>query len=142
MLAFSYGDFSEEDWNKESENLGIGHEELYMSLKDLYFLISSFWFGAEGIDGAVKEFNIGLGVCKMIYVKNGNEKYRKILSDMFKTPDAYDEWDSDDFVLFSLNGDFITAGTYSQLGLTMQIDDFEDFFDTLIWSMKAIKNDG
>lgn len=61
-----------------------------MSLKDLYFLISDFWFDAEGVDGAVKEFNTGLGTCKMIYVKNGNEEYRKILSDMFKTPDAYD----------------------------------------------------
>lgn len=76
----------------------------------------------------------------LIYVRNGDENYREVLSKMFGVANAYEKWDSD-FVLFRVNGRILAAGTYTLRSAAEEENEVKEFTDVLITEVDNLRID-
>lgn len=89
------------------------------------------WFTRKNIDS--EEFETVIGMATLRYVKNGDQQFKTEISDMFKSSNAYEAYQSD-FVLFYINGNLQAIGTYSPDGGTaIQVSEVEDMVN-VFWS--------
>lgn len=67
----------------------------------------------------------------LVYVRNGDENYREVLSKMFGVANAYEKWDSD-FMLFRVNDRILAAGTYTLRSAAEEENEVKEFTNVLI----------
>lgn len=76
----------------------------------------------------------------LIYVRNGDENYREVLSKMFGVANAYEKWDSD-FVLFRVNDRILAAGTYTLRSAAEEENEVKEFTNVLITEVDNLRID-
>lgn len=76
----------------------------------------------------------------LVYVRNGNENYREVLSKMFGVVNAYEKWDSD-FVLFRVNDRILAAGTYTLGSAAEEENEVAEFTKVLITEVDNLRID-
>lgn len=74
----------------------------------------------------------------LVYVRNGDENYREVLSKMFGVANAYKEWKSD-FVLFRTNGRILAVGTYTQGSAAEEENEIAEFTKVLITEIDNLR---
>lgn len=76
----------------------------------------------------------------LVYVRNGDENYREVLSKMFGVANAYEKWDSD-FVLFRVNDKILAVGTYTLRSAAEEENEVKEFTNVLITEVDNIRID-
>lgn len=74
----------------------------------------------------------------LVYVQNGDENYREVLSKMFGVVNAYEEWDSD-FVLFRADDRILVAGTYTLGSAAEEENEVAEFTKVLITEAEHLR---
>lgn len=104
----------------------------------LELIVGGFVSSSDMSDGKVLEFDTGVGMGKLIYVKHGNRQYRRTLHDLFGIPRVYSRWTSD-FVIFYLEGKPLAAGTYTQdQGTSVQVEETTDLTNVIMEELMAV----
>lgn len=74
----------------------------------------------------------------LVYVRNGDENYREVLSKMFGVANAYEEWKSD-FVLFKADDRMLVAGTYTLGSAAEEENEVAEFTKVLITEVDNLR---
>lgn len=110
----------------------IGREELSV-------IMSKFLASKNRRDGNVTEFDTGIGLGKLIYVKHKNQEYRSIIIDMFGSADIYRH--NSDFILFKLDDKVLAIGTYTYYDTSLSIDETEDMVTIVYNELRLAQED-
>lgn len=73
----------------------------------------------------------------LVYVRNGDENYREVVSKMFGVANAYKEWESD-FVLFRVNDSILAVGTYTLGSAAEEEHEVKEFTNVLITEVEHL----
>lgn len=73
----------------------------------------------------------------LVYVRNGDENYREVVSKMFGVVNAYKEWESD-FVLFRVNDNILAVGTYTLGSAAEEEHEVKEFTNVLITEVENL----
>lgn len=110
-----------------------------MEYEKIATFVEQFCAGLDENDKKPRTIDTGIGIGEIRYVKNGDEEFKKILSGLFDEENVYKTFDSN-FVLFSLDGRYIAAGTYSvDKGAAWLEGETEDIRDIIIAELVAAK---
>lgn len=110
-----------------------------MAYEKIATFVEQFCAGLDENDKEPRTIDTGIGIGEIRYVRNEDAKFKKVLSDLFGVEDAYKTFDSN-FVLFSLDGHYIAAGTYSvDRGAAWLEGETEDIRDIILEELVAAK---
>lgn len=76
----------------------------------------------------------------LLYVKNGDENYREVISNMFGVDNAYERWESD-FVLLRVNNRILAIGTYTLKSAAEEENEVKEFTKVLINEINNLRVD-
>ena len=102
-----------------------------MLYEEVLGIVEEFCNQASGGKTEAQDVTVNQVDGTLIYVKNGDEDYRDMLSKMFGVADAYKELGSD-FVLFRANDRILAAGTYTLGSAAEEEDEVAEFTKVLI----------
>lgn len=74
----------------------------------------------------------------LVYVRNGDENYREVLSKLFGVANAYEKWDSD-FILFRVNDRILAAGTYTLRSAAEEENEVKEFTNVLVTEINSLR---